>query len=682
MNPLNLLLTSALIATSQYGFAKELAIDTVIVTAQRQESPNPALSVSSIEGIQDIHATHISEILTQSPGTWISRGNGQEHLTAIRSPVLTGSGGCGPFLMAEDNISLRAPAFCNVNQLFDANFEQADRIEVLRGPGTAFHGSSAMHGIINIISPDFSAQPVTKVSEEIETSHQYGRLLVDHRAENWLLQTHAAKDNGYKEDSGFDQQKVRFKYRQMGASWSLVHNLNLTNLKQDTAGFVVGKDAYKDDSRKDENTDPDAYRDAQSLRYSASLNYTLTEQSHFLFTPYVRANEMDFLMHFQPGTPTEENGHHSLGFQSAYFHQLLAELKLVTGFDMDYTRGYLTQFQEGAGPSLNFPVGAHYDYDVNVLTSAIFLQSEYTFNEKGLITAGARFEDAQYDYTNNLSDGAACLPAATNCRYMRPADDALSFFNWSPKLSVSYEIIDNSTLYTTLAKAYRAPESSELFRLEQGQAIANIDSEEIQSLELGIKGQLFERVNYQFSAYHMDKDNVIFKDSNRQNVDNQKTSHDGLEASITAMLADSLILAAQLSYAKHQYDSNIQLIDGSTSFIKGNIIDTAPRQVHNVTLSWLPIENAQIDLEGVYIGKYYLDPDNQFTYPGHVLTNLRMKHTLAKEWEVAVGVLNLADEDYADRADLTARTFSNPIPQERYFIGEPRSYRVSVTKTF
>lgn len=677
-----IMLIPLLLGISCSNMAKELAMETVVVTAQRQESANPALSISNIEGIEDIHATHISEILSQSPGTWVSRGNGQEHLTAIRSPVLTGSGGCGPFLMAEDNISLRAPAFCNVNQLFDANFEQADRIEVLRGPGTAFHGSSAMHGIINIISPDFSTNSITRVSEEIETSHQFGRLLVDHRSDNWILQTNTAKDNGYKEDSGFDQQKLRFKYRQTGAQWSLVHNLNLTNLEQETAGYVTGKDAYKDDRRKDENNDSRAYRDAKSLRYSASLDYTLTEQSHLLFTPYLRTNAMDFLMHFQPGTPTEENGHHSLGLQSAYFHQLQAGLKLVTGIDMDYSKGYLKQFQETAGPSLNFPVGAQYDYDVDVLTSAVFLQSEYTFNDKGLVIAGARFENARYDYTNNLSDGAACLPAATNCRYMRPADDQLSFFNWSPKLSVTYDIVGNNTVYTSLATAYRSPESSELFRLEQGQTIANIDSEKIRSIEIGIKGQLFERLNYQLSAYHMNKDNVIFKDSNRQNVDNQKTAHDGLEASMTALLADSLILGAQLSYAKHQYDSNIQLIDGSTRFIKGNIIDTAPRQVHNVTLTWLPVENAQIDLEAVYIGKYYLDPDNQFSYPGHVLTNLRMKHTLAKTWEVAVGVLNLTDEDYADRADLTARTFSSPIPQERYFIGEPRSYRVSVTKTF
>ena len=86
-------------------------LDIINITAQRQTQTNSSHSLSLIENIQAMQSTHIHEALNQSPGTWISRGNGQEHLSAIRSAVLVGAGGCGPFLMSEDNISLRAPAF-------------------------------------------------------------------------------------------------------------------------------------------------------------------------------------------------------------------------------------------------------------------------------------------------------------------------------------------------------------------------------------------------------------------------------------------------------------------------------------------------------------------------------------------------------------------------------------------
>lgn len=682
--PVTLALPAGLLAAEFHAAPDEGdSIEAITVTASRQASATAATaSLATVEELQDVHASHISEVLVQSPGVWISRGNGQEHLTAIRSPVLTGGGGCGPFLMAEDNIALRAPAFCNVNQLFDTNFEQAGRIEVLRGPGTAFHGSSAMHGIINIISPDFVDDPYTTLSEEVESSHQYGRFSVDHRNTNWLLQANAARDEGYKDDSGFDQQKLRVKGRQQGAGWSVTHSLAIANLKQDTAGFVVGHDAYKNDRRQRENPNPDAYRNASSARFHSSLDYRLSDTTTLLLTPYLRSNEMDFLMHFQPGTPVEQNGHDSVGVQSALFHQLQEGLRLVNGVDIDYSEGWLQQIQAAAGPSLNFPQGKQYDYDVKVLTSALFTQAEITFLEKGLLVAGLRLEDARYDYTNHLSDGSACNPAATSCRYSRPADDELSFFNWSPKLTASYEAWADNRIFTTLARAYRAPESSELFRLEQGQVLARIDSEDIRSVETGLYGNLWSQLDYQFSVYYMEKGNVIFKDGNRQNVDNQETVHRGVEAGINAALTDSLLLRGQMTYGKHQYGSNIRLLDGSTSLIKGNIIDTAPRQMHSVILSWLPTNSTQLDIEGIYMGSYYLEPDNRFSYDGHTLTNLRLKQNLPDGWEFAFAILNAFSQDYADRADVTVKTFSDPVVKERYFIGEPRSWRASVSKTF
>ena len=76
---------------------------------------------------------------------------------AIRSPVLTGAGACGAFLVLEDGLPSRPAGFCNVNQLFELDFEQAGAIEVVRGPGSALYGSNALHGTINVLMPS----PVT-----------------------------------------------------------------------------------------------------------------------------------------------------------------------------------------------------------------------------------------------------------------------------------------------------------------------------------------------------------------------------------------------------------------------------------------------------------------------------------------------------------------------------------------
>ena len=154
----------ALVLLSIYlrGFASLL--EEVVVTATRSDQQVQTLTsnIATVDEInlERVNHIHLNEVMQRVAGVWISRGNGQESLTAIRSPVLTGAGGCGAFLMAQDGIPLQASGFCNVNELFGAQSETASRIEVIRGPGSVLHGSNAMHGLINIITPPVSDRPI------------------------------------------------------------------------------------------------------------------------------------------------------------------------------------------------------------------------------------------------------------------------------------------------------------------------------------------------------------------------------------------------------------------------------------------------------------------------------------------------------------------------------------------
>ena len=157
---------------------QSLALEEVVVTANRTQEPWLALTRSATvvdaNTITQTQAVHINELLARVAGTWISRGNGQEHLTAIRSPVLTGAGGCGAFLMTQDSVPLRASGFCNVNELFESVSELAETVEVLKGPGGASHGSNALHGLIQIRTPE---PGTSRNNTQLEAGpHDYTRL--------------------------------------------------------------------------------------------------------------------------------------------------------------------------------------------------------------------------------------------------------------------------------------------------------------------------------------------------------------------------------------------------------------------------------------------------------------------------------------------------------------------------
>ena len=112
-------------------------LETVIVTASRAPSAGQVLptawSALDQTSIERIAPQHSNQVFNRIAGSWVSRGNGQESLISLRSPVLTGAGSCGSFITAQDGISMRSPGFCNVNQLFDANLLQAGKVEVLKG---------------------------------------------------------------------------------------------------------------------------------------------------------------------------------------------------------------------------------------------------------------------------------------------------------------------------------------------------------------------------------------------------------------------------------------------------------------------------------------------------------------------------------------------------------------------
>jgi hypothetical protein len=82
-----------------------------------------SLSSLSEKEIRAVAPKHPNEIFSRVPGAWISSGSGQEHLTAIRSPVLTGAGACGAFMVLEDDVPTRPSGFCNVNQLFEVKYQ-------------------------------------------------------------------------------------------------------------------------------------------------------------------------------------------------------------------------------------------------------------------------------------------------------------------------------------------------------------------------------------------------------------------------------------------------------------------------------------------------------------------------------------------------------------------------------
>ncbi len=668
------------------SFANNEAIERITTTATRVASDYQSLpvAVSVIDNSQlnRISHAHIQQSISTIAGANFHRGNGQEYLPALRSPVLSGAGACGGILTLEDGIPLRAAGFCNINELFEAHSEIAERIEVLKGPGTAFYGSNAIHGVVNVITRDPIDNDGWLAGELGSYGYARAKLSTGSQIGNGGvgMNLSVARDDGYRDDEGFNQEKLTLRGSYLSGDFKVTTGLTYAHLDQQTAGFITGFEAYKDEQLARRNNDPEAFRDAQALRVWSRFEWQLSVEQSLTVTPYLRVQSMDFRMHFLPGDPFEENAQNGFGILSSWRQSLTDELTLITGIDAEITDGELRQYQPSPSQGSAFlqetvPQGEHYDYQVDATMIAPYTHLEWQSGD-WLISGGLRYEYMRYDYTNLMldgrtrDDGTAC--GFGGCRYSRPPSDTNQFENLSPKLGVNYQVSDGLNIYANLSRGFRAPQATELYRLQRDQQVADLQSEQADNIEIGVKVARLDSV-YTLSAYHMDKDNFIFRDSDFFNVSDGRSRHQGIELEAWQRLNAHWQFSLAASYARHTYRYDQLLGDVN---INGNDMDSAPHWFSNAQLTWLPTDNWRLDLQWQHMGDYYTDAENLHQYEGHDLANLYASYNFSDDLLLRMRVTNLTDEAYAERADYTS--FSG----DRYFPGRPRQYSVGVEVYF
>jgi len=658
-------------ATPEAGAGRMEEIVVVAGSLQAKAGRGTSFSALDMEEIDRIRPTHPAELLSQIPGVWITRGSGQEHLTAIRSATLTGAGSCGAFLFLEDGIPIRPTGFCNVNNLFEMNIEQASAVEVWRGPGSAVLGGNAMKGAINVIT---RMPEATRVGVE-GGSYGHGQIRLESRTEvggfEWGVTANATHADGYQSQTGLEQYKLNSVLEGLLGEWEMRATVSGTVLHQETAGFVVGTDAYEDGALRRSNPNPEAFRDAWSGRLAVQLN-----RDAWTITPYARRSQMNFIQHFLVGKPMEDNDQSSAGVIVGHRFKAGA-LTLNSGLQVEAFRGGLREFQKAPSIGSAFivatrPPGLHYDYEVDGRSAAGFYDLDLAMGYRWHLLHSGRVEWQEFDYDNKAldgntrDDGRPC--AFGGCLYTRPADRKDSYTDIAGRLGASFDLFVDQQLFATIGSGFRPPQAVELYRLQSGQQVADLNSEELISVEAGYRSNWL-----QAAAFAERTRNVILRDSSGFNISEGRTRSHGIELSSNFTSGKSEF-AASLTWARHEYDFD-RTLGGGETIHKGDDVDTAPRFMGSLRWGYQITEGLHQELDLHWVDDYFTNADNTRNYEGNLVLNWRGEWQATPELQVFARIINLTNDRYADRADFA---FGN----DRYFIAMPRQYYVGVNYTF
>lgn len=680
--PLALCTIACLLGSGTSFATSSDALAEVVISATRRAQPllevSASLSRIGPDELGLVDLVHAADALNRAPGTYVQRGSGQESLTAIRSPVLSGAGACGAFLVMEDSFPIRPIGFCNVNELFEINTSQAASIEVLRGPGTTVMGANAVHGAINVLTPSAAevrnGAAVTAGSADF-LSGRFSLSTADERP--FAVYGLWRRDGGFRDHSATRDVKVNLLHDQKIGDGELRVRAATTRLDQQTAGFLRGFESYRDLTLRRSNANPEAFRLADAARLSLAWRRAPDEFSADELRLVLRDSSMSFLQHFLLGKPLERNRQRSLAVAAMHEDRLVAGLGYRIGIDLESSRGSLLETQDGptlegsAAARAIRPAGKHYDYTVAARSMGAYAQVGSKFGRGFDWRAAVRVDRTRYAYDNRMrdgntaEDGSSCGPAG--CLYSRPADRTDTFQTSTPRFELGWQANDTDRLYATISDGFRPPEATELYRLQRTQSVADLRAERMRAVELGWhhRSAVWRGSIALFDATRRD---LILRDANGFNVVGGKTTHRGVEYALQRPLTEAWNLSLSGTRARHRYAFS-RSIDGGETIRAGNDVDTAPRALHRLELSWSPSGRWSAGLAVQHVGDYFADAANEHRQPGHTVADLRLGLRLEAGWRIGLQIDDITDRLYADRADFAQGEWRYfPAPRRSVFL--------------
>jgi iron complex outermembrane recepter protein len=654
----------------------EVADVTVSASRDAQSLATMPLAIGVID-VSDIAATrahHPSELVIRTPGAWVSNLGGEGHSTAIRQPITAKA----VYQYLEDGVPIRSTGFFNHNGLYEINLPQSGRIEIIKGPGSAVYGSDAIGGAVN----SYTREPSIGRSAEFSVE---GGSAGYRRGMGTVSNTWGR--NGFRADLNItdaDGWRIRAPYsRQSGTfRWDVALGQN-SRLKTVIAASHIDQpsDGGSDLSRADfdsaatRNYSPITYREVKALRWSTEYAGQ-TGLTSYGATAYARYNSLDIMpswqLSFDPQIWASENRSFGLMVRG---RRALVGLKtsVSAGIDAEVSPG--SRFEQRiipvqtAGVYTDYTLAdVQYDYDVTFWQGAPYIQLAMNPLPGLSLDLGARYDRLGYNYDTHLA-------VEDTAGHRIPASTDVEFSRLTPKVGASYEFVPGVNLFASYRGGFRVPSESQLFR--QGAALNTVDLRPVraENIETGIKVRLGSVAAFEATAYQMrlHDDVLTFFDPGtglRTAQNAGETRHRGLETGIDVAPVHSIRLNATATWSKHTY---VEWRPRADQDLSGNEMELAPEFFGAFRLSWEPsaLEHSSITAEWVKLGKYWQDPQNTHTYPGHDVVSVYATVPVTRGLELVARMTNLFDERFAETSSYTT------AQGERLRPGQSRAFFLS-----
>lgn len=648
------------------------------------KAPSIATVISSNE-IKKLGATNIHQVLETITGLHVypSNFNRMNPSYSIRG-IHTRQ---NPQVHVQINGRRVATNFAGTKpNLFNTNIDIIDRIEVIKGPGSAVHGADAFSGVINIITKGHLD------AFKNDVGVRYGSF---GSASAWLNWSNSLDAEGFS----------------INAQWSKTDGDNSRIISQDGLhslglGFLSNAPGPLD---TDIET-IDLHLRYQSEAYSLSFQYLSNDGGTGSGAAQVLSNNDNthtelFTFAADVDLLETENSSHELKLtyqefrEDNFFTIFPSGFALPRAFDPETgAPSAFTVFTDGV---IGAPSGDEWNIDAELVSLYSVDKHQYRFSFGYIhndFKAGElkNFGPLAQDFTEDFRDGTLTdvrgtpfIYAPDNNReiFFVSAQDEWAFAkDWeltagirydhysdfgstvNPRVALVWQAKHNLTVKALYGRAFRAPSFEELYAENNPVTLGNssLDPETINTVELGFDYRPSLSTKLLFTLFSYKADNLIVytlqPDGTSQANNSVKQNGIGAELDFNWNVSNDIEFSMGYSWQDAEDD------------LTGDDIPDAPQNMLDATIEWEFLEDWNLHIDTRWIlNRERLRRDPRAPIDDYNWTNAHLRYAPLSGLEIGLSIRNLFDEKAFEATD-------GQIPED--FPLEERGYWLTVSKSW
>lgn len=515
-----------------FGHESMKDVDGMTLTSGKKTeviTPNDITYNSSTNNAREAFSQVSGANIWESDNYGIQLGIGVRGLSPNRS---------ANFNTRQNGYDIAADAIGYPESYYTPAFAAIDRIEIIRGAGSLQFGPQ-FGGMMNFKFKKGNRDvPVESIVRQSFGSFGFWGTFVSLGGQvgkvNYYAYFNHKEANGWRPNSEFDHNNA-FVGIEHQVSDKFKYNIEYTYLRylaHQPGGLT---DAQFEEDPRQSNRERNWFKVNWNL-LALTLDYQLSERTQLNWRNFGLIAGRDALGNLDRIDRIDDGGDRNL--ISDQYKNFGSELRLLTKYRLKndsvntdtsalvvgarFYRGRTQSRQgvgsDGNGPDFNFyddtnPDGS--DYEFPNLNFALFLENQFKITSKWSVTPGIRYEwiSTQADgyYNRVVRDFAGNIISDTTV--FENVNSTRSFVLVG--LGTSYKFNDGIELYGNITQNYRPVTFSDI-RINNPNVVVdeNISDENGYNLDLGVKGNVWEKFTYDITAFYMrynDKIGSVFE---------------------------------------------------------------------------------------------------------------------------------------------------------------------------